>query len=304
MEFKQLQSFVAVVKYNSFTTAAEKLFISQPSISSHIRQIEDELQTRLILRTTKSIEVTPKGQELYEYATNILELRDRMIESCSVETKQIIHLGASTIPSSYILPDILPAFGRQYPNTYFVIHQSDSNDIEKGLLDGIFNIGLIGMKSNHPNLTCIPFCKDHMIIITPVNDHFLSLKEKEDFPISELIKEPFILREKGSGSKKSMDHFLENMGIDESILHVTARINDQEAIKNFVAGGLGISIISERAAHNFIQSKRLLAFELPKHSNGRNLYIAYRSNFMMRSYVHDFVNFIQKYYKIKNADDL
>ena len=297
MEFKHLQSFVAVVQYNSFTIAAEKLFISQPSISSHIRQIEEELNTRLILRSTKSIELTTKGQELFAYATRILELRDRMIEDCSVESQKIIHLGASTIPSSYILPEILAAFGKRHPDIYFVIHQNDSYGIIKDLHDGIFNIGLIGMQTEDPNLTCIPFCKDHMIIITPVNEHFLKLKEQNVFPREELLKAPFILREKGSGNKKSMDEFFESIGVDESSLYVTARVNDQETIKNFVAGGLGISIISARSAKNFIDAKRLLSFELPDYIKHRNLYIAYPSNFMMRSYVREFVDFILKYYK-------
>ena len=296
MEFKQLQSFVAVVKYKSFSKAAEKLYISQPTISTHIRQLEEELNVRLIIRTTKSIEITPKGQELYEYAAHILELKERMIQNCSTETQKIIHLGASTIPSAYILPEVLPEFGKRYPDIYFVIHQSDSQGIVDGLLDGIYNIGLIGMKPDRDDLTCIPFCQDHMIIITPVNEYFLELKERKELPLDELLKEPIILREKGSGSKKSIDTFFEKIGINEDQLHIAARLNDQEAIKTLVAGGLGISIVSERSALNFIKEKRLLAFDLPDHFSHRNLYLVYRSDFIMRNYIKDFANFIKKHY--------
>ena len=81
MEFKQLQSFVAVVQQKSFTKAAEELYLSQPTISTHIYQLEEELHTKLILRTTKSIAITPKGMELYNYATNILELKQRMLQA-------------------------------------------------------------------------------------------------------------------------------------------------------------------------------------------------------------------------------
>ena len=146
MEFKQLQSFIAVAKYNSFTKAAERLYISQPTISAHIRALEEELRTRLILRTTKSIELTCNGQELYDYAVNIMELRDRMIKHCSEVEKKIIHLGASTIPSAYILPEVLPVYGKDHPEVYFIIHQSDSQTVADGLLDGVFDIGLMGMK--------------------------------------------------------------------------------------------------------------------------------------------------------------
>lgn len=300
MEFKQLQSFVSVVKYKSFSKAAEKLYLSQPTVSTHIRQLEEELHTHLILRTTKSIEITPKGLEIYEYAAHILELKERIIQKCTLsDTKKIIHLGASTIPSAYILPEILPEFGRTHPDVYFAIHQSDSRGIEEGLLNGIYDLGLIGMHSTSEELTCLPFCKDRMIIITPVTEYFLDLKTNGTFTMDEFFKHPVILREKGSGSKKSFDLFLENSGIQERDLHITARINDQEAIKNLVAENLGVSIISERAATNFLNEKRLLAFELPGPTPPRNLYLAYRSDDLPQKHIKDFTQFIKKKYDQK-----
>jgi DNA-binding transcriptional LysR family regulator len=298
MEFKQLQSFVTVVEQNSFTKAADILYISQPTISTHIRQLENELHTRLIVRTTKSIEITPKGQELYKYALDILELRERMIRSCSSEEKKIIHLGASTIPSAYVLPELLPKFGACYPDTYFVIHQGDSQGVVDKLLDGVFDLGLIGMKAESEALEYIPFCQDHMVLITPVNEHFLALKKEPVTPLEQLLKEPMILREKGSGSKKSADYFLESVGVSEKDLHITARVNDQEAIKNLVAGGLGISIISERAARNFLVEKRLLMFELPDCTATRNLYLIYRREYILPGCVQEFIQFLEKYYQV------
>ena len=295
MDFKQLQSFVAVVQNNSFTKAAEDLYISQPTISAHIRQMEEELHTRLVLRTTKSIEITPKGKELYEYALSILELRDRMMQSCSIDNQKIIHLGASTIPSAYILPELLVNFGKKDPDTYFVIHQSDSQEIADRLKDGVFDIGFIGMNMEDESLICEPFCKDKMVIITPVNKHYLSLK-KQGVDIRELLKEPVILREKGSGSKKSADYLLQSLGIQEEELKVVARVNDQEAIKNLVAGGVGISIISERAARNFINEKRLIAFELPENYAGRSLYLVYRRQYILKNEAKNFIDFVKRQY--------
>lgn len=222
MEFKQLQSFVSVVQEGSFTQAAAKLFISQPTISLHISQLEAELNTRLILRTTKSIRVTAKGHELYGYAINILELKKRMLQACSIENQRIIHLGASTIPSAYILPHLLPQFGSLHSDIYFVIHQSDSQGIIDGLHSGLFNLGFIGMPTNDDDLICQPFCQDRMIIITPVNEHFLSLKSSNASAISLLEQEPLILRENGSGSQKIADKFLAGSGLDTSKLHIVA----------------------------------------------------------------------------------
>lgn len=290
MDMKHLQSFTAVVKYGSFTKAAEKLYLSQPTISAHIRALEEQLNRRLIIRTTKSLEITPKGREVYDYAVHILELQERMIRACAQDQRRIIHLGASTIPSSYILPELLPEFGRLHPDTYFVIHQGDSKKVIDGLTDGIFDIGLIGTK-NEEKLTCVPFSRDRMVLITPVSERFLAMKELPEVPLKELLAQPIILREKSDGNKKFADHFLEHMGISEDQLHVTARINDQETIKNLVAGGLGISIISERAARNFINEKRLLQFDLPSH-NSHSLYLAYPKDYILQPHIQEFANFI------------
>ena len=291
MEFKQLQSFVSVVQQKSFTKAAEELYLSQPTISTHIYQLEEELHTKLILRTTKSISITPKGMELYAYAMNILELKQRMLQACSIESKRIIHLGASTIPSAYILPQLLPEFGKLHEDVYFVMHQSDSQGIIDGLKDGLFNIGFIGMPCEDEECVCQPFCEDKLVLITPVNEHFLKL-QAQGAAVEQLLREPLILREKGSGSEKLAEQFLAGSGIAEKDLHVVARVNDQEAIKNLVAGGLGVSLISARAAQNFLLEKRLLAFELPNGLAARKMYILYRRNYILPSYVQDFLRFI------------
>lgn len=291
MEFKQLESYVAVVKHASFTKAAEKLYVSQPTISAHIHAMEEELKERLIIRTTKNIEVTDKGMEIYEYAVRILELRERMISICDKEEKHIVYLGASTIPSAYLLPEILPEFGKKYPDTYFVIKQSDSQGIIDGLRMGMFDVGLIGMKADD-KLVCEPFCKDRIVFVTPVTEYFLRLHEKEEVPLTELLKAPMILREEGSASLKTASRFLESMGVKEEELNISARINDQETIKNLVASGLGSSFISEKAVRNFVEEKRLLQFELPIQIE-RELYLAYRKE-DLKPYVQEFVNFVMK----------
>lgn len=300
MDFKQLQSFVNVVKYQSFTQAAQHLYISQPTISAHINQLEEELGKRLIIRTTKNIEITPKGLEVYEYAVNILNLRDRMVELCQSRSQNIIHVGASTIPSTYILPDILAEFGSLHGDTYFSLHQNNSQGIIDGVREGLFDVGLIGMPAGDEALECIPFFKDHMVLITPVNEHYLKLKQQEKLSVRDLLKEPIILREKGSGSKKTADHFLDKMGISENDLQIVARINDQEAIKNLVAGGLGISILSEMAARSFIAEKRVLDFPLSDYQSTRDLYIIFHKNYILESYVNKFIQFIIKKYSKRN----
>lgn len=296
MELKQLESFVAVVVYKSFTEAAKQLYISQPTISTHIQALEKELETKLIVRTTKSIELTKRGAELYECAVKMLDLRDGLLEKWRSWDEKIIRLGVSTIPSAYILPEFLPKFCKEYPEVFFQSIQSDSKGIIEGVLDGRMDVGLVGMEWEAEALACIPFYEDELVVITPVTEHFLALRKKE-VPLEELFREPMILREKGSGTKKAADLFLEKQGISKDSLKVAAYMNDPEAIKNSVAAGLGISIVSKKAAENMIREKRLLAFEFSRYTSGRKFYIIYRKDDVLKPFISTFINYIQKYYR-------
>lgn len=273
MELKQLRSFAAVVRYGSFTRAAENTCLSQPTISTHIRALEEELNTQLLLRDTKNLQVTPRGQELYECACRMLELQDNLLQRWWQSDQHIIQLGASTIPSAYILPEVLPRYGKENPGSYFVVHQSDSRQVIQGVAEGLFDVGMSGMPCQDEAIRCEPFFRDRMVLITPVSRRFLALQSQGGAALPELLAEPIILREAGSGSQKSADRFLAQMGLRESELRVTARVNDQESIKNLVSGGLGVSIVSEKAVRDFVAEKRLLAFPLPPGSAERNLYL-------------------------------
>ena len=296
MELKQLESFVAVVVYKSFTEAAKQLYISQPTISTHIQALEKELETKLIVRTTKSIELTKRGAELYECAVKMLDLRDGLLEKWRSWDEKIIRLGVSTIPSAYILPEFLPKFCKEYPEVFFQSIQSDSKGIIEGVLDGRMDVGLVGMEWEEEVLACIPFYEDELVVITPVTEHFLAL-QKNEVPLEELFKEPMILREKGSGTKKAADQFLEKQGISKDSLKVAAYMNDPEAIKNSVAAGLGISIVSKKAAEKMIREKRLLAFEFSRYTSGRKFYIIHRKDDVLKPFISTFINYIQKYYR-------
>ena len=166
----------------------------------------------------------------------------------------------------------------------------------EGLTDGIYDVGLIGMPCGKETLHSEPFCKDRMVLVTPVSEEYLTLQGNGASPEEILRTHPVILREKGSGSKKSADFFLEQAGINEESLQVSARVNDPEAIKNLVAGGLGVSIISKRAAGNFLREKRILSFELPDSANDRDLYLVCRREQAERSPVREFVEFLARFY--------
>ena len=296
MELKHLLSYATVVRLGSFSRAAEELYIAQPTISLHVRQLEEELQTKLLIRTTKSLELTEKGREVYECAVSILQLRDRITEKCSDGGRQIIRLGASTIPSAYLLPEILPAYVKQHPATYFTIDQGDSRSVTEKLAEGVIDIGLIGMKPASADIAADPFYEDSVVIITPVREPFLTMKESHSATLQRLFEEPVILREEGSGSLKAADTFLANAGYDGDELRVAARTNDPEAIKNLVAGGMGISMISSKAAEDYSRENRVLVFDFPEISGSRQFYIATRKHVGLPASAERFLRFVKEFY--------
>ena len=300
MELKHLLSYATVVRLGSFSRAAEELYIAQPTISLHIRQLEEELGTKLLLRTTKNVEVTEKGREVYECAANILQLRDRITEKCSDGERRIIRLGASTIPSAYILPEVLPAYVGRHPSTYFTIDQGDSRSVAEKLAEGVIDIGLTGMKPASTEILAEPFYEDTVVIITPVREPFLSMKEHNSATLKKLFEEPVILREEGSGSLKAANTFLLNAGYSEDDLCVAARTNDPEAIKNLVAQGLGISMISSKAAENYSRENRLLVFSFPEISGRRLLYIATRKQSVLSERAEDLLRYLRQFYSGRN----
>ena len=296
MEFKQLEAFVAVIDYGSFSEAARKLYLTQPTISAHVRSLEEELHTKLILRTTKKTTITTRGYQLYDSAVRMLEIRNNLLENFTGVQKHMIDLAASTIPSSYLLPEILAAFGKTHPDIYFHSLQADSAESINRVLDGTVDLALVGQNTRDETCVFLPFCQDELVIATPITNHYLSLQNKtvtfEDF-----IKDPIIIREKGSGTKKEMDLFLEQIGVKPSDLNVIARMNDLEGIKKSIVNGLGISILSARSAIDLQKTKQILLFPLEESAHKRSFYIVYSKNRILKPHVRQFIQFVQNFYR-------
>lgn len=134
MDIRQLEAFVYTVKYQSFSLAAQKLYLSQPTVSSHINNLEKELHTQLLKRTTKSLSVTPAGQTLYNYAAEILNLQQKAILELSDKNQKLLHIGVSSVPSLYLLPELLSAYHQEMPDVRFRTSCSDSLDAQLGKL--------------------------------------------------------------------------------------------------------------------------------------------------------------------------
>ena len=205
MDFKQLEAFVYVVKLKSFSKAAQRIYLTQPTISAHINSLEKELDTKLIERGTKYVYPTKPGSILYQYAVKMLNLREDAV--CSVknynkELKGTLTICASTVPSQNILPKVIAAFREEYPHVTFNILRQDSELVVESISKGMADIGFCGTDTHNPDCVFESFIQDHLVIITPNTERFRQMRTtgiKADF----LKTEPIILREEGSARRPS-----------------------------------------------------------------------------------------------------
>ncbi len=295
MIMKRLLSFVALVKHKNFTKAAEELFISQPTLSAHIQQLEEDLNQQLIIRTTRNIQVTPQGYELFECAQKMILLQEDLLKRWHGTTQKVIRIGSSTIPAGYILPNVLTKFSKIYPNVIFKVHQSDSTKILQGLKQGEYDIVFSGMPCREELVRSMPFYQDEMLVITPNTPYYAHML-KSNF--GEWIEQvPIVLREEGSASQKKVNQILDSIGVNRSALHVVAKVNEPEAIKNFVSKGFGVSIISKIAVEDYVKTGKVLSCPISKEIHGRNLYIMHPQHAIEDEYTREFVNFVVKEYQ-------
>lgn len=303
MDFKQIESFVAVAETGSFTKAAKVMNVSQPSISLHIQNLEAELKAQLLIRDTKKIKLTERGSEFYDCAKNMLRLKERLLRDWEDEDKGLIRLGASSIPSGYILPEVLSTYQRLHPNIHVSISQTDSEGVVKGLTAHDYEIGLVGMNLTDDELKCVPFYYDKFVLITPPTVNYKPLYENYRLSGSSEIltmilrERPVIFREEGSGSQKTTSKILRELNLLEADLNITARLNDTEAIKKMVEGGLGVAILSAKAVENEVNNGEVYAFDLHIKEAERTLNVITYKHDKLKKHEEDFIAFLKQYYE-------
>lgn len=260
MEFRHLEVFVAVADTKSFSKAADYLHLTQPTISSHIRTLEKELQTTLFHRTTKSLHITAEGECFLESARQLLALKDVAVHQIQENVRSIVRLGVSTIPSGYILPKILPEFRLEHPEILFDIQLGDSSQIEALVASGTLDLGFIGSTSNLDTITYTPFASDQLVLITPPLPYYKNLIDSGD--LNALLQEPMIARERGSGTLFEAKRYLTDRGIDFDKSNIVTTHNDPESIKRMVANGMGISIFSKLAVADYLDQGTVYGYAL------------------------------------------
>ena len=312
MDIRQLESLVVVAEQGSFSEAARILHISQPSISTHISALEKELGVRLFNRTTKKVVLTSQGKEVYEYALGIFNLTKRIRDLGSSPNLQTLQLGASSVPSAYMLPEIMRGFREEYPDCRIALRQSDSAIVVEELLDGVCDVGIVGDVIKANGLSYTPILEDRNVLVTANNEHFRALKKQVDKEVAQgadptelirdiLTKEPVIMRENGSGSRRFFDLFLTANDLKFSSIRIAAFCNDMEAVKNMVAKGVGISIAPELSVAKEISKEEVIAFDLTKGKtvDMRTFYLVTKREKRKNSLKNQFVQYVKKMYGLE-----
>lgn len=297
MNLKQLEAFVRVAETKSFSAAAKMLFLTQPTVSAHIASLERELNTCLLIRNTKGVALSESGKELYAYAEQMLELEQKIRERFGLTGRQpgsVLRIAASTIPSLYLLPDIMARFRKEYPEEQLKLFETDSSGVVEMILSHKADVGFTGTVLEKGSCTYIPFYQDELVVLTPSSERYRA--RKNDDIVSWILEEPVILREEGSGTRKEALRLLAQTGVDVSKLNVAAMMENQETIKRSVGSGMGISILSKLAAKEEIDSGKLLAFPLGETGGKRNINVVYDAGYPSLPAADKFIKTVKQMY--------
>ncbi|PWJ49395.1 selenium metabolism-associated LysR family transcriptional regulator [Faecalicatena contorta] len=303
MNLKQLEAFVSIADEGSFSRAAKSLFLTQPTVSAHISSLEQELNVRLFIRNTKEVSLSEDGKILYSHAKQMVSLQkqiEMVFDKTRKEGSHCLRIAASSVPAQYLLPQILAQFSEKYPEEQFKLMETDSAKVVEQVVNYNVDIGFTGTVFEKKHCQYIPFYQDELIIITPNSEKFRKLKEVKDTEDEQqdedkmwIQKEPVILREEGSGTRREAERLLKNMGINLEDLNIVASMENQETIKRSVSRGIGVSIISRLAAEEELREEKILEFSLGSKQGKRDINVVYNKNFQMSSLAEKFLRVVK-----------
>lgn len=244
LNYHQLHIFYLVAEQGSFSAAAQALHMTQPAVTMQIQSLEDHFGSKLLIRSTKKMELTEAGRALLPYAKDAIELMRNTEEAMAAFATKLqgrLQLGASLTIGEYVLPRLLGPFGRQYPNISIALKVMNTAQIMDEIAGHHLNFGLVEAPIHHPDMISEPVMADELKLIVPAG-HPLTLQEK--ITLDEVVTYPFVLREKGSGTRQVMETELIRLGFQPERLDTSMELGSTGAVKSAVEAGLGITIIS------------------------------------------------------------
>ncbi|WP_047151142.1 LysR family transcriptional regulator [Aneurinibacillus tyrosinisolvens] len=259
MHYDALKTFVTVVEEKSFTRAGEKLRLSQPSVSLHIKNLESEFQAKLIDRSPKHLYITAAGEMLYERAKQMLNLYEKAREDLYTHQHTIkgkLHIGASYTIGEYILPRLLAAFSHEYPEAEVEVTVGNTESIARAVKLLQMDVGLIEGQTNDKDLQITPFMQDEMVLVVPTNHPLAAFKMIDADKLHDCT---WIVREEGSGTRVYTDYVIENFGLRVKKM---VTFSSNQAVKEAVAAGLGVTVLSDWAVRKPLQYGELASLSI------------------------------------------
>lgn len=264
----RLKVFLTVAQRMSFTKAAQELFISQPAVSRHIKEIENYYQQTLFERKGNQLKLTASGELLKEYAAKIMALNQEMdvrIKYQSEKHHGILKMGASTTASQYVLPIFLANFRKKFPNIFIDLKTSNTEKIENLVLANKLDIAIVEGRNKRSTLNYVPFQKDEIVLCTGRD----TPKASSIKTIGQLRKLPMILRERGSGTLEIISNALNEKGIKIDELQTEIVLENNESIKSYLQNSnafafLSISAIQNELINNKLKTIPVEGFSMPR----------------------------------------
>ena len=295
ISMQHLEVLVHVVKEGTFSGAARKLLLTQPSVTKHIKNLEDILGASIVNRGSKLPSLTREGEIVYSYAKRILRLRDEAVDkviSTRNEAKGNIFIGASTIPSTYILPKVIGSFRDSYPDISLHIKGGDTGEVLDMVMNSQVELGFVGKETRNKKIYCEPLWEDNLVLVVPRKHR---MANKKQVGLKDIAGEPYINREKGSGTRMALDEYLmEHTGKDTSQFNIVCEMGGSEAVKEAILEGLGISILSIYAVKRELELGELKQVAIKDHSIRRIFYLVYRRQFRPERYQKVFIDFVKE----------
>jgi DNA-binding transcriptional LysR family regulator len=272
MDFDQLTTFVYVAKLKSFSRAGQKVFRSQSAVSAQIRQLEQAYRAKLLDRSAKSVELTPAGEVLFDYAERLLRLRDESVQVVADRGDVVqgpVVFGANEATCLYLLPDIFAEFQRRYPLVHISIYRNFSHKILQRVEDGSVDVGIVTLPVRSPNLKVHHIFRDRVRFMVSSRN---PLANRSKITLEEIAAQPLIFPRTGF-TRQVLDKLFRPY---RSRLHVAMELPSIGMIKRFVGVDAGVSLISESFARDQVKAGEVKLLDVDGVELWRELGLVYR----------------------------
>jgi len=287
---RQLRTFKTVADLTSFSAAAQRLKLSQPSVSYQVKELEETLGLPLLDRLGKRVQLTEAGNVLYNYARRMLDVLDEatvVIEEMRGIQRGTLRVGASTTVGIYLLPAALGAFKKLHPGLVISLEIGTRARVQDQVLRNELDLAVVGPALKDPELAIIPFLSDELAVVAPAGH---PLAGRRGLTLKDLADQPFIMREASSGSRLSLEKAARKAGAK---LRVAMELGSNGAIKHAVESGLGLAVISRYATALEFSSGRLVELDVRGFPIRRDWHIVHLRRRKLPASVHAFIDFLK-----------